>query len=88
MVWVLPQSDASGYRELNIMNSVLNKDFISKSYENITLGTFSDVFHLASCMQICSVRDQRNRAFLPRGAGFSLFAKMCISGKGESDEEW
>ncbi len=39
------------YRELNIMNRVLNKDFCMKSCNNSTLIAFSDVFHPACCMQ-------------------------------------
>jgi hypothetical protein len=39
------------YRELNIMNRVLNKDFGLKSCNNSTLIAFSDVFHPACCMQ-------------------------------------
>jgi hypothetical protein len=41
----------SWYRELNIMNSVLNKDFVSESCLNSALIVFSDVFRPASCMQ-------------------------------------
>jgi hypothetical protein len=33
------------------MNSVLNKDFVAKSYNNSTLIAFSGVFHPACCMQ-------------------------------------
>ncbi len=39
------------YRELNIMNRVLNKDFVLKSCTNSPLIAFSDVFHPACCMQ-------------------------------------
>jgi hypothetical protein len=39
------------YRELNIMNRVLNKDFELKSCDNSTLIAFSDVFHPACYMQ-------------------------------------
>ena len=39
------------YRELNIMNRVLNKDFDAKSWNNSTLIAFSGVFHPACCMQ-------------------------------------
>jgi len=39
------------------MNRVLNKGFASESYLNSALISFSDVYHPASCMQSCQVRD-------------------------------
>jgi len=39
------------------MNSVLNKDFCTKSCNNSTLVAFSDVFHPAWCMQNYPVRE-------------------------------
>jgi len=39
------------------MNSVLNKDFAPKSYQNSSLIAFSDVFRPASGMQINHVND-------------------------------
>jgi hypothetical protein len=41
------------------MNRVLNKDFASESYLNSALISFSDVFHPASCMQSCHVRESK-----------------------------
>ena len=45
------------YRELNIMNRVLNKDFVPESCLNSALISFSDVFRPASCMQSCQMRE-------------------------------
>jgi hypothetical protein len=41
------------------MNRVLNKDFVSGSYLNSALVSFSDVFRPASCMQSCNVRESK-----------------------------
>jgi hypothetical protein len=57
------------YRELNIMNRVLNKDFALKSSNNSMLIVFSDVFHPASCMQNYSVNGMEGSA----GRSFRLY---------------
>jgi hypothetical protein len=51
------------YRELNIMNRVLNKGFARKSYLNSALIAFSDVFRPASLMQSCKMCDPDGREF-------------------------
>jgi hypothetical protein len=51
------------YRELNIMNRVLNKDFAMKSYLNSALIVFSDVFRPASLMQSCKMSDYDGQEF-------------------------
>ena len=47
------------YRELNIMNRVLNKDFIPESYLNSALKSFSDVFCPALCVQSWYARESK-----------------------------
>ena len=47
------------------MNSVLNKDFVTKSYMNSALIAFSDVFHPASLMQSCKMFDLDGKEFPP-----------------------
>ena len=53
MGWDYVYRSAPRYRELNIMNSVLNKGFVLESFHHLRLTTFSDVFHRASRMQNC-----------------------------------
>jgi hypothetical protein len=55
---------ATRYRELSIMNRVLNKDFVSRSYKISALITFSDVFHPASCMQSWYLSNVKESDFL------------------------
>jgi hypothetical protein len=57
------------YRELNIMNRVLNKDFELKSCNNSTLIAFSGVFHPAYCMQNFPVNEREGSA----GRSFRLY---------------
>jgi hypothetical protein len=45
------RSDAPWYRELNIMNRVLNKDNCPEPFQYYIERHFSDVFNPASCMQ-------------------------------------
>jgi hypothetical protein len=75
------------YRELNIMNRVLNKDFGTESYNNSTLIAFSGVFHPACCMQNYPVNGMEGSA----GRSFRLYEEQALksrtSRKGESDEE-
>jgi hypothetical protein len=54
-------SDAPWYRELNIMNRVLNKDDCPESYRHCTVRPFSDVFNLASCMQGFPVKNPETK---------------------------
>lgn len=49
------------------MNRVLNKDFVPGSYLNSALVSFSDVFHPASCMQSCNVRESKESDFYSFG---------------------
>jgi hypothetical protein len=49
------RSDAPWYRELNIMNSMLNKDSCPEPFQHRAVGFFSDVFNTASCMQVFPV---------------------------------
>jgi hypothetical protein len=53
------RSSALRYRELNIMNRVLNKGLGVGSYLNSALLSFSDVFRPASCMQSCHARESK-----------------------------
>ena len=53
------------YRELNIMNRVLNKDFVSAEPSSKKIvRPFSDVFHPASSMQI--YHGKRQESFVLR----------------------
>ena len=70
------------------MNRVLNKDFASKSSNNLMLIVSSDVFHPAYCMQNYPVNGMGGSA----GRSFRLYElqvlkKSSPSRKGESDEE-
>jgi hypothetical protein len=62
------------YRELNIMNRVLNKDFEAKSCNNSTLIAFSDVFHPACCMQKYPVNGSEGSA----GRSFRLYEMQAL----------
>jgi hypothetical protein len=75
------------YRELNIMNRVLNKDFSSKSYKNSTLISFSDVFFPSSCMQSRYLSKIKESDFLLFFSKYTPYTS-CTSRVGESDEEW
>ena len=74
------------YRELNIMNRVLNKDFASKSSTNSTLIAFSDVFHPASCMQSWYLSKVKESDFLLFFINM-LLTLHALPKTGESDEE-
>jgi len=50
---------APWYRELNIMNRNLTKDFAVKSYSKIEADTFSDVFPPARSVQCLPNGDLR-----------------------------
>ena len=54
---------APWYRELNIMNRVLNADFGPESCYKFTPDLFSDVFRPASCMQNCHLSIPEKRMF-------------------------
>jgi len=71
------------YRELNIMNRVLNKDFVSKSS---TLIAFSDVFHPASCMQSWYLSRVKESDFLLFFINI-LYTLHALPKTGKSDEE-
>jgi hypothetical protein len=59
------------------MNRVLNKDFVSESYDNLTPRTFSDVFHLACCMQIWVVKEPEVVELHSFVFLFTCFTKIC-----------
>jgi hypothetical protein len=75
------------YRELNIMNRVLNKDFDSESYRNSSLIAFSDVFHPACCMQNYPGMGAKGLPADPSDCMTCMHQKSRASRKGESDEE-
>jgi len=69
------------------MNRVLNKDFVSGSYLNSALESFSDVFLSASCMQSCTMRSSK-RVNLSLILDYSVSRiQVCFPGQG-IDEEW
>ena len=80
------RSGALRYRELNIMNRVLNKDFGVGSYLNSALLSFSDVFHPASCMQSCHARESKE-SFYCSLTRFS-FRVLPLPPMQGIDEEW
>jgi len=76
------------YRELNIMNSVLNKGFKTKSSNNSTLIVSSDVFSPACCMQNFPVNGiERSSGRSLRLHAMQVLKNPNASPKGESDEE-
>ena len=56
------------------MNRVLNKDFASKSSNNLMLIVFSDVFHPAYCMQNYPVNGMEESA----GGSFRLYELQVL----------
>jgi hypothetical protein len=80
-------SGASRYRELNIMNRVLNKGSASESYLNSALISFSDVFHPASCMQSCHARDPKDCIRPLLECFLSPAYHLCIPRRGIEEEE-
>lgn len=70
------------YRELNIMNSVSNKDFEAESSLNSALSIFSDVFRPASCMQsvYSGEPDRHNKPAFP--VPVTSYERVCASHEG------
>jgi hypothetical protein len=50
-MWGAQKRYAPWYRELNIMNRMLNKDDCPESYQNCIVRPFSDVFYPGSLIQ-------------------------------------
>jgi len=68
------------YRELNIMNRVLTKDFVPESFRNPAPRAFSGVFRPASCMQRDLMGCGNKRALWPGSSvtKYLIHMLLCI----------
>lgn len=78
------------YRELNIMNRVLTKDFSTESFSNSEPCAFSGVFRPASRMQSVVVSEEGvgPSIGLDPYKRYTLIHIPAFPANGESDEEW
>jgi hypothetical protein len=74
------------YRELNIMNRVLNKDFFPESYQIPRLILF---WCFPSCILYAELSDERSKSqYKTHFSNVLLQTSISCFPQGESDEEW